>query len=136
MTQQQKNKLFFWLFKVFSIIISAVLPIWAICEKFPLWTQSYGTGRSVGSGLIMIAVVLVAIFHKTVFAFLSEKLKIKHAPPILMWVILLICSYALMLLVVFIQDLITVLWMGLLGCALGNILTLVGNCFMKEEDDE
>lgn len=136
MTQAQKNKLFFWLFKVISIIISCVLPIWSICERFPLWVETHGAGRSIGSGMLMIAIVVCAVLHKTIFNFFTQKLKIKHAPPILVWVILLICSYALLLFARFLQDLNTILWMGLLGCALGNLLTLIGNCFITEEEDE
>ena len=45
---EKKRKSMYWLFKILSIIISCALPIWAICEKYPIWTTTYGTVHSMG----------------------------------------------------------------------------------------
>ena len=137
MTTEKRNKILYWVFKVSSLIISCIFPIWAVCAKFPLWTEGYGTGRSIGTGFILIMVVFVIIFRKTVFAFLEDKFKLKHAPPVIVWIIMLIVSYVLLLLSNFVQDLIVVLWMGLLGCALGTVVMFIGENFFtdKEESD-
>ena len=138
MTTEKKRKYLYLLFKVLGVIISCAFPIWAICEKFPLWKEVHGTGRSVGVGLILALFVLTVIFRKAVFNYLSEKLKLNHAPPITIWLILLIISYVLMFIGNFVRDLTTILWMGVLGCALGTVLTYVGENFFgdKEEKDD
>jgi cobalamin synthase len=99
--------------------------MFAIYEHFPLWVEENGAARSLGSGLIIGALVLIAIFRKTVFAYLSEKFKGKNAPPIAIWVVLLICAYTLVYINSFLLDLITVLWMGLLGCGIGTGLNSI-----------
>jgi predicted ferric reductase len=137
MTTDKRNKTLYWIFKVASIIVSCFFPVWAICAKFPLWKEGYGAGRSVGTGLILIMIVFVIIFRKTVFKFLEEKFKLKHAPPIVVWIIMLIASYILLLISNFVRDLIVVLWMGLLGCALGAVITFIGeNFFVDNEGKE
>lgn len=135
MASDRQNKIFYWIFKIASVIISCILPVWAICSKFPLWTEGYGTGRSVGTGIILMMIVFVIIFRKTVFSFLGEKLKLKHAPPVIIWIILLIVSYILLLLANFLQDLIIVLWMGLIGCALGTVVTFIGDQFFIQKEE-
>jgi hypothetical protein len=138
MATDKKRKYLYWLFKVGGVLISCIFPIWAVCEKFPLWTASYGTGRSVGVGAILILIVLTVIFRKAVFKYLSDKLKLNHAPPITIWLILLILSYILIFIGNFLRDLTTVLWMGALGCAMGTVLTFVGENFFgnKENSDD
>lgn len=136
MTVEKRNKLLYWLFKALSIILSCVFPIWAICSKFPLWKETYGTGRSVGTGMILIGIVALVVFRKTVFSFLGEKCHLKHAPPVVTWIISLIIAYALLLVTSFLQDLIVVLWMGLIGCALGSVLTFVGEEFFVKKDEK
>lgn len=138
MTVEKKRKLFYWLFKIGAIIISCILPIWAVCEKFPLWSKYYGTERSLGVGAIIILIVLTIVFRKAVFDFLSDKLKLKYAPPIAVWLTALIVCYVLIYIGNFLRDLTTVLWMGMLGCALGTVLTYVGENFFgdKENSDD
>ena len=137
MTVDKKRKLFYLLFKVGSILVSCFLPIWAVCEKFPIWNTIHGTGRSVGVGAIIILIVIAIVFRKTVFDFLIEKLKLKHAPPIAVWLIMLIVAYILIFISNFLRDLTTVLWMGVIGCACGTVLTFIGENYFgnKEKND-
>ena len=135
MASDRQNKIYYWIFKIVGIVISCIFPVWAICSKFPLWTETHGTGRSVGTGIILMMIVFVIICRKTVFSFLGEKLKLKHAPPVIVWFILLIVSYVLLLLAHFLQDLIIVLWMGLLGCALGTVVTYIGEQFFIQKEE-
>ena len=134
MTVEKKRKIFYSIFKVLSILVSCFFPIWAVCEKFPIWKDNYGEGRSLGVGTIIIMVVVVIIFRKAVFDYLSEKLNLKHAPPIAIWLIMLIVSYILVFINNFIKDLTIVLWMGVLGCAIGTVLTYIAeNHFGNKE---
>lgn len=133
----RRHKLFYWLFKLLSIVVSCALPIWAICEKFPIWTFSYGTVRSVGVGGIFILIVMLVVFRKTVFKFIVDKLKLRHAPPLVIWLVMLIASYVLVYISNFMRDMTIVFWMGLIGCAIGTVLTFIAeNCFRREKNDE
>lgn len=126
---EKKRKLLYWCFKIASIIVSCALPIWAICERFPLWTADHGTGRTVSVGIILVAIVLLIVFRKTVFDFIKERFNLKHAPPLAVWIILLIISYILVYIGDVMRDMTTVFWMGLLGCAIGTVLTFIANRF-------
>lgn len=132
----KKDKVIYWVLKVASIVISCLFPVIAICDKFPIWTEKYGTGRSIGTGGLLIAIVLLVIFRKTVFDYLKDRLKLKHAPPIVVWIVMLIIAYVLLGVSRFITDIILVFWMGLLGCGLGTILTMVAEiCFEGKVTD-
>lgn len=133
MTDKKRNKIY-WLFKNGSVLISLLFPVWAICEKFPIWKTVHGTGRSIGVGAILILIVAVIIFRKSVFQFITERLKLNHAPPLAVWGVMLIIAYVLIFIGDFLRDLTTVFWMGLIGCAIGTLLTLIGeNRFGKKE---
>lgn len=133
----KKDKKFYWLFKILGVIVSCALPIWAIFEKFPIWTMSYGKPRSIGMGGILALIVIVIIFRKAVFNFFTEKLKLRHAPPLAVWLGMLIASYVLVYISNVMRDLTIVLWMGLIGSAIGAVLTFIAeNRFKKEKDED
>lgn len=132
---EKKRKAYYCLFKVLSILVSCAFPVWAIYEKFPLWRTTYGNTRSIGVGTILAIIVLAIIFRSTVFNFIKEKLKITHAPPLVVWLILLAISYVLVFIGQFMGDVVIVLWMGLIGCSIGTVLTLIAeHKFGKKED--
>ena len=128
---ERKRKALFWLFKCAGILISCALPIWAICEKFPIWAEQHG---SVGVGIILIAVVLLIIFRKTVFDFIRDRLDLKHAPPLVIWLVMLIISYVLIYLAEVMQDMTTVFWMGFIGCVIGTVFTYIANRFDNKKE--
>lgn len=121
----RRRKTFYWLFKITSILISCALPIWAIWERYPMWTEVHGATRSIGAGGILVLFVLLIIFRKTVFNFITDRLKLKHAPPLFVWGIMLVISYVLVYIANFMRDMTTIFWMGLIGCAIGNVLTFI-----------
>lgn len=133
MTDKKRNKIY-WLFKNGSVLISCLFPVWAICEKFPIWKTVHGTGRSIGVGAILILIVAVIIFRKSVFQFITERLKLNHAPPLSVWAILLIIAYVLIFIGDFLRDLTTVFWMGLIGCAIGTLMTLIGEHYFGKKE--
>ena len=130
---EQKRKLLFWVFRIAGILVSCALPIWAICERFPLWAEDHGTGRTVGVGFILIAIVILIVFRKTVFDFVRDKFNLKHAPPLAVWLVMLIVSYILVYIGDVMRDMTTVFWMGFLGCAIGTALTYISNRFDTKE---
>jgi O-antigen ligase len=133
---EKRRKIKYWILKVLSVLISCGLPIYAVWDHFPIWTENHGTVRSIGAGGIICLIVLVVIFRKAVFNFLKDKAKLNHAPPIVVWLVMLIISYILIYISNFIQDLTTVVWMGLVGCAIGTMLTYIAeNNYGKKEAD-
>jgi hypothetical protein len=137
MTTDKKRSKIYWLFKIGAVLFSCIFPIWAICEKFPIWTVVHGTKRSVGVGMVLVLIVVAIIFRRSVFRFFGERLKLNHAPPVFVWLVILIVVYVLIFIGDFLRDLTTILWMGMLGCAVGTLLTFVGeNFFGKEEDKD
>lgn len=135
---EKQRKIKYWVCKVLSIIISCGLPIYAVWEHFPIWTISHGAARSLGVGGIICLIVLLIIFRKAVFNYLKDKAKLNHAPPVVIWLVMLIISYVLLYISNFIQDLTTVFWMGLVGCAIGSVLTYIAENWYgnkKEETD-
>lgn len=134
---EKKRKAYYCLFKVLSILVSCAFPVWAIYEKFPLWRTTYGNTRSIGVGTILAVIVLAIIFRTTVFNFIKDKLKITHAPPLVVWLTLLAVSYVLVFIGQFMGDVVIVLWMGLIGCSIGTVLTLIAeHKFGKKEDND
>lgn len=133
---EKKRKTLYWVFKLLGIIVSCALPIWAICEKYPIWTETHGTGRSAGVGVILSLIVLLIVFRRTVFDFVRDKINLKHAPPIVVWIVLLVISYVMIYIGNFMKDMTTVLWMGLIGCAAGTFLTYISEKYGKVKSDE
>ena len=130
----KKRKTWYWVLKSLSVLIACIFPIWAVCEKFPIWTEIHGAGRSVGVGGILILIVVLVIFRRSVFKFMSEKMKLQHAPPIVVWLVMIIVGYILMYISKFIQDMTVVFWMGLVGCAIGTVITFIAENRFGTED--
>lgn len=122
---EKKRKIKYIVFKVLSIIVSCGLPIYAVKEHFPIWTESFGTSRSIGAGGIISLIVVVIVFRKAVFQYLRDRMNLQHAPPLAVWLVMLIVSYILLYINQFIRDLTTVFWFGLVGCSLGSVLTFI-----------
>lgn len=135
MTEKQR-KFKYWVFKLLSIIISCGMPIMAVCEHFPLWATVYGTARTIGAGSIICLIILAIIFKNSVFNFVRDKLKLKHAPKLSIWIVMLIIAYIVLFINSFVQDLITVFWMGLVGCAIGTVLTYIAENWYGEKKED
>ena len=133
---EKKRKFRYWTIKILSVLISCGLPIYAVYEHFPIWTMSYGTTRSIGAGGIISLIIIVIVFRKAVFQFMRDKMNLRHAPPLAVWLIMLIVSYILLYINQFIRDLTTVFWFGLVGCAIGTAMTFVAETFYGKKGDD
>jgi hypothetical protein len=88
-------------------------------------------------GGILILFVLLIIFRKSVFNFMRDRLKLRHAPPLAVWLVMLIIAYSLLYISKVIYDMTIVFWMGFIGCAIGTLLTFIAeNRFGKEKESE
>jgi amino acid transporter len=132
---ERKRKSLYWGLKILGILVSCLLPIFSICEKFPIWTESHGAAHSAGVGAVLIAIVLLVVFRRTVFQFIRDKLDLRHAPSIMVWPALLVVAYVMIYIGNFMEDLTTVLWVGFIGSVIGNILTYISNRYSKEKND-
>ena len=133
---EKKRKSLYWGFKLLAIIVSCFLPILAICEKFPIWKDTHGEAHSAGVGAVMIAIVILIVFRRTVFDFIRDRLDLKHAPRLMVWMVMLVVAYAAMYIGNFMRDMTIVLWMGLIGSAIGTFLTYLSNRFGEVKSDE
>lgn len=133
---EKTRRIKYWICKVLSVLISCGLPLYAVCEHFPIWTISHGTARSIGAGGIICLIVVAIIFRKSMFNFLRDKMKLQNAPPLAVWIIMLVLSYILTYINRFIQDLTTVFWMGLVGCAIGTVLTYIAENWYGKKKEE
>jgi hypothetical protein len=133
---EKKRKTLYWVFKLLGILVSCALPIFAICEKFPVWTETHGATHSAGVGVVLILIVLLIVFRRTVFGFIRDHFDLKHAPPIMVWLVMLVISYVMIYIGNFMRDMTTVLWMGLVGCAIGTFLTYLSDRIGKVKRDE
>lgn len=134
MKKLTKSKIFYGLFKWGGVGISAALPLWVVLEKFPLWVETNGVGRSLGTGGIIGGIIALVIFKDAVIGYLKEKFKVGHAPKITGWFVALIITYVILYIGKFLYDLSLVLWMGLLGSVIGTLLTFAGETIFGEED--
>lgn len=133
---EKKTKTIYWVLKILSVVISCAFPIFAICEKFPVWTITHGAGRTVGTGGILILIVVVVIFRKSVLNFMRDRMKLQYAPPLVIWLVMIIVGYVLMFINSFIQDLTTIFCMGFIGCAIGTLITYIAESKFGNTEDE
>ena len=133
---EKKRKIKYWACKILSVLVSCSLPMYAICEHFPLWTETHGPARSIGAGGIIGLIVVLIIFRKAVFGYIKEKMKLESAPPLMVWLVLIAISYVLLYINQFIRDLTVVFWMGLVGCAIGTALTYIAEHKYAEKKEK
>ena len=133
---EKKRKSLFWLFKIAGILVSLAFPIFAVYERFPILVNEEGILRTIGIGGIMILFVLLIVLRRTVFDFFLKKLKLEHAPPLFIWLVLLVVAYLLVFIGNVMLDMITVLWMGFIGCGIGTFLTYIANCIAEGGEDK
>lgn len=133
---EKKRKALFWLFKIAGIFVSCALPIWAVYEYLPIWARDKGFPRTISVCGIIVIFILLIVFRKTVFDFLMHKLKLQHAPPLFIWLLLIAISYVLVFIGNFAQDLVIVFWMGFIGSGIGTFLTYISNRFEADGEDK
>ena len=132
---EKKRKAWYWSLKISGVITSCLFPLYAIWEHFPIWVVDNGSSHSLGSGAIIAAIVVLVIFKSTVFNYLKEKFEGKHFPPVTIWIILLVVVYVLIYINKFLIDLTTILWMGLIGCCIGTVLTYIADHKFAKKDE-
>jgi hypothetical protein len=122
-----------------SVICFFAPVVWAIYDKFPLWRSQGGGGLAIGSGVVIVCVVVYMTFKKYITAIAAEKLGTISAGVALvcLWFGLSIALYALASLATMLNDLSTVfLWAGI-GATAGVSLQFWAKCLKKRiKEDE
>lgn len=134
--KRPKNNALYWLFKALSVVVACAFPILAIIERYPIWVESHGKTSSFGTGGILIIFVVLFIFRKSVFGFFREKLRLRHAPPLLGWLIPIAIGYAILYASKYVSDIISVFWMGFIGSAIGMALTFIAENFLRKKEKD
>lgn len=134
--KHKKSRAAYWILKILSIVVSCGFPILAISERYPIWFSEHGAYRSVSMGSILVILVFIIIFRRAVFGFIRDRLKLRHAPPLLIWLVLIAIFYSLMFVARFLYDITNVLWAGFIGCAVGTLLTFIAENFLVLERKE
>ena len=135
----------YWILQIAAFLIAVIPPVWAVCEKLPIWKARYGTAQTFGFGLVILLVVLLVVFRKTLLLLvkgwidvlvdrIKEKTGIVHIPPmlslVLTWASALLVVIALIPVVsglyVILVDLKGIFMAGLVGAGLGWLLSLIG----------
>lgn len=122
-----------------SVICFFAPVVWAIWDKFPLWRSQGGGGLAIGSGVVIIGVVLYMTFKRYITAFVAEKLGTLSAgiALVFLWYGIAIALYAVASLATMLNDLSTVfLWAGI-GATAGVALQFWARCLknrIKEDD--
>jgi hypothetical protein len=122
-----------------SVICFFAPVVWAIYDKFPLWRAQGGGGLAIGSGVVIVCVVIFMTFKKYITAFAAEKLGTISAgiALVFLWFGLAIALYAVASLATMLNDLSTVfLWAGI-GSTAGVALQCWARSLQKriKEDD-
>lgn len=124
-----------------SVICFFAPVVWAIWDKFPLWRSQGGGGLAIGSGVVIVGVVLYMTFKRYITAFVAEKLGTLSAgiALVFLWYGIAIALYAVASLATMLNDLSTVfLWAGI-GATAGVALQFWARCLknrIKEDDTD
>lgn len=136
MKQKTKKRLKILSFKSAGVVVSVALPAWAILEKFPVWKAETGTVRTLGIGGIMVAIVAFVTFKRSILNYIKEKTGMKTAPPLAIWAVLLIASFALTAVANILVDMRVIFIAGLAGSGIGTVLNFIGETAGESTDSE
>ena len=122
-------------FRAAGASVAIGLPAWAILAKFPVWRTETGTLGMLGMGGIMIAVVALVTFKRTVLDFIKEKTGMKTSPPLAVWGVLLIASFILSAFAELLSDMRGIFIAGLVGSGVGTVLNIIGDRLSEKRDN-
>lgn len=126
MKEKTKRRIKLLSFKSAGVLTAVAFPAWAIFEKFPIWKEETGTSKTLGIGAIMVAIVAIITFKTSIINYIKEKTGVKSAPPLAIWTVLIIASFALTAVANILVDMRTIFIAGFAGSGIGTILNFIG----------
>lgn len=128
----KKLKVKYWIFTILSFVLSAVPPVVAVLQKFPIWAEKINPTYTIGIGAVLAVIVILICFRKTLIPVIKEKIGIKSIPPVFIWVAGLATVIVFEKINTFMTDIKVVVFAGLVGSALGWICSFVSSFYDKK----
>lgn len=114
----RKTKIKYWVCVALSFLFSAVPPVVAIFQKFPMWEKTVSPAYTVGVGAVIAVIVLLICFRKTIIPVVRDKLGIKSIPPVFIWIAGLVAVIFFEKIHTFMTDIKVVIFAGMIGSAI------------------
>lgn len=132
----KRTKVKYWICVVLSFLFSAIPPVVAVAQKFPIWEKTVSPAYTVGVGLVMAAIVLLICFRKTIIPVVRDKLGIKSIPPVFIWVAGLALAVFFEKINTFMTDVKVVIFAGMIGSAIGWAFSFASAYYDKKVKEE
>lgn len=133
---KNKRKALVWSLRVLAVAATVGLPFAVVCTKFPLWRTQGGRFGAVGTGAIILLIVIFVTFKRYIMAWAAEKLGALSAGVslVLLWSTAAIICLAIAAITTIVQDLATVFIFAAVGAAIGVGLFSVAKMISGDEE--
>ena len=124
---------------VASFLSMLSFPIWAVYLKFPLLREQGHGGLAIGSGTIIIMVIVFVCFKKYISAFAVEKLGLIISAGVsllLLWSGLALACAILVKAATVLDDLTTVFIWSAVGTLFGVVMQIIAKCIYNSQTKE
>ena len=125
-----------WISSFLSMIS---FPVWAVSIKYPLWREQGHGGIAIGSGTIIITVIVFVCFKKYISAFAAEKLGLiisSGVSLVLLWSGLALSCAILAKATTVLDDLTTVFVWSAVGTLLGVVMQIIAKFAAEYTSDK
>lgn len=119
-----KRKALVWALRVLAVLFTVGLPFAVIYSKFPLWRTQGGGYGALGTGAIILVIIVFVSFCKYITAWAAEKLGTLSAGValVLLWSTAAIVCMVIASITTIVEDLATVFLFAAIGAAVGLLL--------------
>lgn len=116
-----KRKVVAWVLRILAVAATVGLPFAVVYTKFPLWRTQVGRFGAVGTGAIILLIVIFFTFKRYIMAWAAENLGALSAGVslVLLWSTAAIICLAIAAITTIVQDLATVFIFAAVGAAIG-----------------
>lgn len=131
-----KRKVVAWVLRILAVAATVGLPFAVVYTKFPLWRTQGGRFGAVGTGAIILLIVIFVTFKRYIMAWAAEKLGTLSAGVslVLLWSTAAIICLAIAAITTIVQDLATVFIFAAVGAAIGVGLFSVAKMIRGDEE--
>lgn len=133
---KNKHKAIAWALRILAVAATVGLPFAVVYTKFPLWRAQGGSFGAVGTGAIILLIVIFVTFKRYILAWAAEKLGTLSAGVslVLLWSTAAIICLAIAAITTIVQDLATVFIFAAIGAAIGVGLFSVAKMISGDEE--
>lgn len=133
---KNKRKAIAWALRILAVAATVGFPFAVVYTKFPLWRAQGGRFGAVGTGAIILLIVIFVTFKRYILAWAAEKLGTLSAGVslVLLWSTAAIICLAIAAITTIVQDLATVFIFAAIGAAIGVGLFSVAKMISGDEE--